>query len=95
MNFTFRKVKMKNKKISKLSDHNKLINLIAIQGEKDVNYLLQSVDRVFIEVFNLEQKDLPWLSNNSEEEWNIVMRKVRLAIFKLYLEYLKKERTYH
>ena len=95
MNFTFRKVKMKNKKISKLSDHNKLINLIAIQGEKDVNYLLQSVDRVFIEVFNLEQKDLPWLSNNSEEEWNIVMRKVRLAIFKLYFEYLKKERTYH
>ncbi len=86
---------MKNKKISKLSDHNKLINLIAIQGEKDVNYLLQSVDRVFIEVFNLEQKDLPWLSNNSEEEWNIVMRKVRLAIFKLYFEYLKKERTYH
>ena len=44
---------------------------------------------------NLKQKDLPWLSNNSEEKWDIVMRKVRLAIFKLYFEYLKKERTYH
>ena len=77
---------MKNKKISKLSDHDKLINLIAVQGEKDVNHLLQSVDQVFIEVFNLKQKDLPWLCNNSEREWDIVMRKVRLAIFKLYFE---------
>ena len=86
---------MKNKKISKLSDHDKLINLIAVQGEKDVNHLLRSVDQVFIEVFNLKQTDLPWLSNNSEEEWDSVMRKVRLVIFKLYFEYLKKERTYH
>ena len=37
---------MKNKKISKLSNHDKLINLIAVQGEKDINYLLQSVDRI-------------------------------------------------
>ena len=86
---------MKNKKISKLSDHDKLINLIAVQGEKDVNHLLRSVDQVFFEVFNLKQTDLPWLSNNSEEEWDSVMRKVRLVIFKLYFEYLKKERTYH
>ena len=84
-----------DKKISKLSYHDKLINLIAVQGEKDVNHLLQSVDKVFIEVFKLKQKDLPWLSNNSEEEWDNVMRKVRLAIFKLYFEYVKKERTYH
>ena len=82
-------------KISKLSNHDKLINLIAVQDEKDVNYLLQSVDQVFIEVFKLKQKDLPWLSNNSEEEWDNVMRKVRLAIFKLYFEHVKKERTYH
>ena len=34
---------MKNKKISKLSDHDKLINLIAVQGDKDVNHLLQSI----------------------------------------------------
>ena len=95
LSFTFRKVNMKNKKISKLSDHDKLINLIAVQGEKDVNNLLQSVDQVFIEVFKLKQKDLPWLSKNSEEEWDNVMRKVRLAIFKLYFEYVKKERTYH
>ena len=86
---------MKNKKISKLSNHDKLINLIAVQGEKDVNHLLRSVDQVFIEVFNLKQTDLPWLSNNSEEEWDSVMRKVRLAIFKLYFEHVKKERTYH
>ena len=86
---------MKNKKISKLSNHDKLINLIAVQGEKDVNDLLQSVDQVFIEVFKLKQKDLPWLCNNSEQEWDSVMRKVRLAIFKLYFEYVKKERTYH
>ncbi len=52
---------MKNKKISKLSNHDKLINLIAVQGEKDVNHLLQSVDQIFIEVFKLKKKDLPWL----------------------------------
>ena len=86
---------MKNKKISKLSNHDKLINLIAVQGEKDVNHLLQSVDQVFLEVFKLKKKDLPWLSNNSEEEWDSLMRKVRLSIFKLYFEYLKKERIYH
>ena len=86
------KVNMKNKKISKLSNHDKLINLIAVQGEKDVNHLLQSVDQIFIEVFKLKQKDLPWLSNNSEEEWDNVMRKVRLAIFKLYFEYVKKRK---
>ena len=86
---------MKNKKISKLSDHDKLINLIAVQGEKDVNHLLQSVDQVFVEVFKIKYKDLPWLSNNSEKKWDSVMSKVRLVIFKLYFEYLKKERTYH
>ena len=48
MNFTFRKVNMKVikfKKIKKLTDHEKLINLIAVQGTKDVNELLQSIVR--------------------------------------------------
>jgi hypothetical protein len=83
------------KKISKLSDHNKLINLVAVESEKDMGHLLQSVDQVFMEIFKFKRKDLPWLSNNSDEEWDHVMRKVRLGIFKLYFEYLKKERTYH
>jgi hypothetical protein len=47
------KVNMKKKtrkgKIINLSDHDKLINLISIHNEKDVNYLLQSVDQVFFE----------------------------------------------
>ena len=47
------------KKISKLSDHNKLINLIAVESEKDMGHLLQSVDQVFMEVFKLKKKDLP------------------------------------
>jgi len=89
------KKKTKKGKIVNLSDHEKLINLISIHDEKDVNYLLRSVDQVFFEVFNFKKKDLPWLGNNSEEEWNNVIRKVRLTIFKLYFEYSKKERTYH
>ena len=64
------KVNMKKKtrkgKIINLSDHDKLINLISIHNEKDVNYLLQSVDQVFFEVFNIKKKDLPWQSQNSE-----------------------------
>ena len=63
------KVNMKKKtrkgKIINLSDHDKLINLISIHNEKDVNYLLQSVDQVFFEVFNIKKKDLPWQSQNS------------------------------
>ena len=85
------KVNMKKKtrkgKIINLSDHDKLINLISIHNEKDVNYLLQSVDQVFFEVFNIKKKDLPWQSQNSEDEWNNTLRKVRLGIFKLYFEY--------
>ena len=99
MNFRFMKVNMKKKtrkgKIINLSDHDKLINLISIHNEKDVNYLLQSVDQVFFEVFNIKKKDLPWQSQNSEDEWNKTLRKVRLSIFKLYFEYVKKERVYH
>ena len=75
----------------------KLINSVSNlwHNEKDVNYLLQSVDQVFFEVFNIKKKDLPWLSQNSEDEWNKTLRKVRLGIFKLYFEYVKKERVYH
>tara|TARA_Y100001935_G_C17027244_1_gene370708 strand:- start:40 stop:312 length:273 start_codon:yes stop_codon:yes gene_type:complete len=88
--------KQKTKReIINLSDHDKLINLISIHNEKDVNLILQSVDRVFIEVFDFKKKDLPWLSNNSEAEWDNVIRKVRLSIFKLYYEYVRKERVYH
>ena len=60
--------------IINLSDHDKLINLISIHNEKEVNQLLQSVDQVFIEVFDFKKKDLPWLSNNSEAEWDKIAR---------------------
>ena len=46
------------KKISKLSDHNKLINLIAVESEKDMGHLLQSVDQVFMEVFKLKKRKI-------------------------------------
>ena len=50
------------------------------------------VDQVFIEVFKLKKKIFTLLSNtNTEEEWDNVMRKVRLAFFKLYFEYVKKK----
>ena len=45
------------KKINKLTDHEKLINLIIVQGTKDVNELLQSIDKVFIEIFHLKQSE--------------------------------------
>ena len=84
-----------SKKIKKLTDHEKLVNLIAIHGEKDVNNLLQSVDRIFIEVFNLKENELPWISTNSDDSWDDFMRKIRLAFFKMYFEFVRKNRTYH
>ena len=50
------KKKTRKGKIINLSDHDKLINLISIHNEKDVNYLLQSVDQVFIEIFNIKKE---------------------------------------
>ena len=98
MNFTFRKVNMKvkkQKKISTLSDHDKLINLIAVQGEKDIGKLLNSIDRVFIELFNLKKSELPWLNTNTDKEWDDFMRKSRLAFYRIYFELIQKERVLH
>ena len=69
----------KKKKIIKLSDHQKLINLLAINGEKNINKFLQSIDKVFTEIFHVKLSELPWYNNNSSDEWESFMRKSRLA----------------
>ena len=89
------KVKRK-RKIKSLTDHEKLINLLAVQGEKDIGKLLSSIDRVFIELFNLKESELPWLNNNnSDKEWDDFMRKSRLAFYRIYFELVQKERVLH
>ena len=70
----------KKNKIENLSDHQKLINLLAINGEEDINRFLQSIDKVFTEIFHVKQSELPWYNNNSSDEWNSFMRKSRLAL---------------
>ena len=86
----------KSKKIKSLTDHEKLINLLAVQGEKDIGKLLSSIDRVFIELFNLKESELPWLNNNnSDKEWDDFMRKSRLAFYRIYFELIQKERVLH
>ena len=86
----------KKRKIKSLTDHEKLINLLAVQGEKDIGKLLSSIDRVFIELFNLKESELPWLNNNnSDKEWDDFMRKSRLAFYRIYFELVQKERVLH
>ena len=86
----------KKRKIKSLTDHEKLINLLAVQGEKDIGKLLSSIDRVFIELFNLKESELPWLNNNnSDKEWDDFMRKSRLAFYRIYFELIQKERVLH
>ena len=86
----------KKRKIKSLTDHEKLINLLAVQGEKDIGQLLSSIDRVFIELFNLKESELPWLNNNnSDKEWDDFMRKSRLAFYRIYFELVQKERVLH
>ena len=41
----------KSGNIKSLTDHEKLIKLIDIQGERDIGELLNSIDRIFIEFF--------------------------------------------
>ena len=83
------------KKINKLTDHEKLVNLISVRGDKDVTALLQSIDRIFIESFGVKQSELPWLTTNSDEAWDNFLRKVRVAFLKIYYEFDKKKRIYH
>ena len=86
----------KKRKIKSLTDPEKLINLLAVQGEKDIGKLLSSIDRVFIELFNLKESELPWLNNNnSDKEWDDFMRKSRLAFYRIYFELVQKERVLH
>ena len=80
----------KSRKIKSLTDHEKLINLIAVQGEKDISKLLSSIDRVFIELFNLKESELPWLNTNTDKEWDDFMRKSRLAFYRIYFELIQK-----
>ena len=84
-----------SKKINKLTNHEKLVNLISIRGDKDVTALLQSIDRIFIECFGVKQSELPWLTTNSDEAWDNFLRKVRVAFLKIYYEFDKKKRIYH
>ena len=98
MNITFRKVNMRSKKknkIENLSDHQKLINLLAINGEEDINRFLQSIDKVFTEIFHVKKTELPWYNTNSSDEWDSFMRKSRLAFCLTYYRLIKKDRTYH
>ena len=83
----------KNNKIEKLSDHQKLINLLAINGEADINRFLQSIDKVFTEIFHVKKTELPWYNTNSSDEWDSFMRKSRLAFCLTYYRLIKKERT--
>ena len=79
----------KSRKIKSLTDHEKLINLIAVQGEKDIGKLLSSIDKVFIELFNLKESELPWLNTNTDKEWDDFMRKSRLAFYRIYFELIQ------
>jgi len=85
----------KKNKIKKLSDHQKLVNLITVHGEKDINKFLQSLDKIFTEIFHLKKTELPWCNTNSNKEWTDFMRKSRLAFCIIYYRFIKKDRTYH
>ncbi len=85
----------KSGNIKSLTDHEKLIKLITIQGERDIGELLNSIDRIFIELFNLKESELPWLNTNSNIEWDDFMRKSRLAFYRIYFELIQKERVLH
>ena len=66
-----------------------------LQSRGTIHVVCTWYDTVSQRVFNIKKKDLPWQSQNSEDEWNKTLRKVRLGIFKLYFEFVKKERVYH
>ena len=87
-------MKVKNK--NKLNSHDKLIRLASCTTPEGFQKLLNDIDEVIFNTTNLQPNDLPWLNPNKfDENWEKVIRELRLIIGKLNYEKNKRDRVLH
>ena len=87
---------MKKEK-TKPNSHEKLIRLTAYNNTpEEYQKLLNDIDEVIFNTTNLQPNDLPWLNpNKHDENWEKVIRELRLIIGKLNHEKNKRDRVVH
>ena len=83
-------------KKTKSNDHEKLIRLMSCNTPEEYQTLLNDIDLILLNNSDLKPDDLPWLNpNKHEENWEKVIRELRLIIGKFVYEKHKRDRVVH
>ena len=86
---------MKKEK-TKSNNHEKLIRLASCTAPEEYQTLLNDIDLMLLNNSDLKPDDLPWLNpDKHEENWEKVIRELRLIIGKLNHEKIKRDRVVH
>ena len=86
---------MKKEK-TKSNSHEKLIRLASCTTPEEYQKLLNDIDEVIFNSSDLQPNDLPWLNpDKHDENWEKVIRELRLIIGKFEYEKNKRDRVVH
>ena len=90
-------MKVKNaRNKNRLNNHEKLIRLVSNNTPEDYQTLLNDIDLILLNKSDLMPDDLPWLNpDKHEENWEKVIRELRLIIGKFVYEKNKRDRVVH
>ncbi len=90
-------MKVKNaRNKNRLNNHEKLIRLVSNNTPEDYQTLLNDIDLMLLNNSDLKPDDLPWLNpDKHEENWEKVIRELRLIIGKFVYEKHKRDRVLH
>ena len=91
---------MKKSKNEHLPDnkeaHSKLMRLLEENTPEERSKLLNDIDGILCNLFELKIEDLPWLNPNKHtEKWENIMSNLRLVVAKLEYESKQKIKTIH
>ena len=91
---------MKKKNTNKLDANNdarsKLIRLLGDNTPQKRAKLLNNIDEILCNIFELKANDLPWINpNKHSEKWENIMNNLRLVVGKLEYESIQKIKTVH
>ena len=85
-----------NQKTSSCKDANQIIvSLFSEHSPRKRQEILRDIDNKIIELLDLSEDDLPWLSSTDkfDEKWSKIMDDLRLVVSKFKYEQLQDERS--
>ena len=85
-----------NQKTSSYKDANQIIvSLFSEHSPRKRQEILRDIDNKIIELLDLSEDDLPWLSSTDKfnEKWSKIMDDLRLVVSKFKYEQLQDERS--